>query len=92
MTIATAVKDGQIVPSNQPRLSPVKCRLARIGAGGICAVPRIRIVSGHQIRKATTITVVICIIRSALPLDSCIPLMLAHQKYAVARIPKNAAK
>ena len=40
------------------------------GAGGICAGPRSNSVMGHQIRKITTITVVICMIRSALPLDS----------------------
>ena len=31
---------------------------------------------GHQMRNATTMTVVICIMRSALPLDSWIPLIL----------------
>ena len=31
---------------------------------------------GHQISRMTTITVVICMMRSALPLDSCTPLML----------------
>ena len=40
------------------------------GAGGICAGPCNSSVSGHQIRKITTITVVICMIRSAFPLDS----------------------
>ena len=35
---------------------------------------------GHQIRKATTMTVVICMMRSALPLDSWMPLMLLRQK------------
>ena len=37
-------------------------------------------VSGHQIRRITTITVVICMMRSALPLDSWTPLMFVHQK------------
>src|SRR4051794_9010775 len=90
MMIATIGNVGQTVPWNQPRLSPENWRLDGIGGGGTWATPRIRIVSGHQIRNATTITDVICIIRSALPLDSCIPLMLARQKYPVTRIPKNA--
>ena len=37
-------------------------------------------VMGHQISRIATITVVICMIRSALPLDSCTPLMFIHQK------------
>ena len=37
-------------------------------------------VSGHHTIKITTMTVVICMMRSALLLDSCTPLMFAHQK------------
>ena len=50
------------------------------GEGGSCHLPWIKIVSGHQMSSATTITVVICMIFSAAPLDSSIPLMLLHQK------------
>jgi len=49
-----------------------KVQVGGNGAGGIWAGPRRISVIGAQTRKITTITVVICIIRSALPLDSCI--------------------
>src|SRR5579884_3142796 len=80
----------QKVPWNQPSASLLKCRLWGRGDGGYWAGPRSSSVSGHQIRKITTITVVICMIRSALPLDSCMPLMLSHQKYKVTRMAKPA--
>ena len=70
MMMATTGMVGQTVPLNQPSPSSLKCKLCNVGAGGICAAPCIRMVSGHQIRKTTTITVVICMMRSALPLDS----------------------
>ena len=63
-----------------------------MGSGGKWAFPRSNSVSGHQISRATTITVVICMILSAFPLDSWIPLVLLHQKYPVTTTPKTAAK
>ena len=41
-----------------------------MGAGGKSQRPFRKMVSGHQISRMTTITVVICMMRSALPLDS----------------------
>ena len=49
-------------------------------AGGRCTCGESKRVIGHQMRKATTITVVIWRMRSAFPLDSWIPLMLLRQK------------
>ena len=80
MTTAMNGICGQMVPWNQPSASSLNWRFDGMGAGGICAGPRINSVIGHQIRKITTITVVICMMRSALPLDSCMPLMFSHQK------------
>ena len=71
---------GKWCPRNQPSDSLVNCRLRGSGAGGNVIWPRSRIVSGHQINNATTITVVICMMRSALPLDSWMPLVFIHQK------------
>ncbi len=51
-----------------------------VGAGGSVQRSFRKMVSGHQTSRMATITVVICMMRSALPLDSCTPLMLAHQK------------
>ena len=60
-----------MVPLNQPSASSLKCRFAGTGAGGSVRIAAASSsVIGHQIRKATTITVVICMMRSALPLDS----------------------
>ena len=81
MIIATIGMDGQMVPLNQPERR--RCRIADCAAaarGGKCMWPRSMMVSGHQINNATTMTVVICMIRSALPLDSWMPLMFSHQK------------
>ena len=61
---------GKTVPLNQPSPSSLKCRFWIVGRGGICAGPRTSSVSGHQIMNAITITLVICMMRSALPLDS----------------------
>ena len=83
---------GQKVPRNHPRASWLNWRLCGNGAGGISTLPRIRIVIGHQIRNATTMIVVTCMMRSAFPLDSWIPLMLFHQKYNVTAIPNSAEK
>src|SRR5436190_10731066 len=92
MMIATIGIVGQKVPLNQPSPSSLKCKFAGVGGGGTCAGPRTASVMPHQTRKITTITVVICIMRSALPLDSCRPLMLYHQKYKVTAMAKNTAK
>ena len=81
MSTATAGSVGQKVPRNQPSASALNLIFFNTGAGGICAgPPLISSVSGHQIRKITIITVVICMIRSAFPLDSCMPLRFSHQK------------
>src|SRR5438876_11251577 len=45
--------------------------------------------NGHQMSRITTITVVICIMRRALPLDSGMPLILLHQKYTVTATLKK---
>ena len=60
----------QKVPSSHPSDSPVICRLAMVGAGGSSKLPFIAIVMGHHINRITTITVVICMMRRAWPLDS----------------------
>ena len=63
------------------------------GAGGICAgPPRTLSVSVHHTRNVATMNVVICMMRSALWLDSGRPLILHHQKYTVTRIANAAAK
>ena len=52
MTATIGMVHSCIVPSqplpNHPRLSSVKCRLAGVGAGGICDGPRISSVRMHQ--------------------------------------------
>ena len=58
-----------MVPLNQPN-GFAEVQIGNVGGGGSLRAPWIRMVSGHQIRKITTITVVICMMRSALPLDS----------------------
>src|SRR5689334_12574952 len=77
------------VPSSQPQDSFVRCRLEGVGGGGSWAPPLVSSVRGHHIRRITTITVVICIMRRALPLDSGTPLILPHQKYAVTATLKK---
>ena len=67
--MATTGMVGQTVPLNQPRPSALNCRFRGTGAGGRCP-PFTMSEMGHQIRNATTITVVICMMRSALLLDS----------------------
>ena len=57
-------------PLSQPRPSRLKCRFAGVGGGGICAGPPIEQCQGAPDQSITTITVVICMMRSALPLDS----------------------
>src|SRR5579862_2764634 len=79
----------QKVPLSQPSDSLVKCRFLGVGAGGNCTWPRSNSVTGAHINRITSITVVICIIRSAFVLDSGTPLMLLHQKYTVTTMLKN---
>ena len=66
--------------------------LEGVGSGGKVAPPRMTSVSGHQISRITTMTVVICMMRRALVLDSGTPLMFDHQKYTVTMTLKNTAK
>jgi hypothetical protein len=81
------------VPCSQPCASSEKFRFAGTGAGGKCPQPpRMNNVSGAQIKMIPTITVVTCMIRSALPLDSCTPLRFSYQKYSVIKIANPAAK
>src|SRR4051794_17696592 len=87
--MTTRERCAQNVPYSQPSESRVRCRFAGTGAGGSVALPRNSSVSGHQISRITTITVVICMIRNALLLDSGTPLMLPHQKYTVTATLKN---
>ncbi len=42
--------------------------------------------------RITTMTVVICMIRNAFSLDSCMPSRFLRQKYTVARMANAAAK
>jgi len=70
MTITMKPICGQTVPRNQPKASGANRRLRGTGAGGSVTLGASNRVMGHQIRKATTMTVVICMMRSALPLDS----------------------
>src|SRR6476661_1908504 len=91
MITATIGMLGQCVPLNHPRDSLVSTRWLGTGEGGSCHLPCSKIVSGHQIKNATTITVVICMIRRAAELDSWMPLMLLRQKYSVTITPKKAA-
>src|SRR5438309_1619871 len=79
----------QKVPSNHPQDLWVICRLEGMGAGGSWTLPLNASVNGHQMSRITTMTVVICIIRRALPLDSGTPLILLHQKYAVTATLKK---
>src|SRR6185295_17660131 len=71
--------------ANHPRPSLLNFKFDGNGAGGICAGPRKINVRPHHMRNVTTIMVVICMMRSALWLDSGRPLILHHQKYAVTR-------
>ena len=80
MMIATAGICSQNVPASQPCASGASVMLDGSGAGGKVQRPFSRIVIGHHTTRIATITVVICMIRSALPLDSCTPLMFCHQK------------
>src|SRR5258707_11506382 len=91
MMMATIGIVGQNVPLNQPRDSEVSARWLGAGEGGSCHLLWSKIVSGHQITKATTITVVICMMRSAAELDSWMPRILLRQKYSVTSTPKKAA-
>ncbi len=62
---------SHIVPASQPCASGASVMFDGTGAGGRLVIRSFRIsVSGHQIIRITTITVVICIIRRAFPLDS----------------------
>src|SRR5581483_4306296 len=70
----------QKVPPSQPVDSFARWMFDGVGGGGRGAPPRRTSVSGHQIRRITTITVVICMMRRALVLDSGTPLMFDHQK------------
>ena len=75
---------AQKVPLSHPSDSLVRWMLEGVGRGGKgtfpCRTPFITRVSGHQIRRITTMTVVICMMRRALSLDSGTPLMFDHQK------------
>src|SRR5882724_2649228 len=70
----------QNVPLSQPCALSENTRLEGLGAGGRCQPLVSSSVIGHQMSRMPTMTVVICMMRSALPLDSCTPLMFCHQK------------
>src|ERR1700676_3511291 len=78
--ITTNDMRAQKVPLSQPKDSLVRCRFEGVGSGGNLAPPRIISVIGAQNSKITTMTVVICMIRKALWLDSGTPLVLLYQK------------
>src|ERR1700693_1274602 len=80
MMIATIGNCSQNVPLSQPWASSENMRLEGTGAGGSLHLFWSAMLMGHQISRMTTITVVICMIRNALPLDSWTPLMFIHQK------------
>src|SRR4029077_7246357 len=77
-------------PYSQPSDLLSSCMLAGVGNGGRCA-PRMKMVYMHQTISMTTITVVTCMIFSALSLDSWTTLIFSHQKNTVTRTAKNAA-
>ena len=61
---------GQNVPWSHPSECSFSVRFAWVGIGGSGAPPRTtNVITDHTI-KITTITVVICMIRNAWPLDS----------------------
>ena len=71
MMMATSAICGQTVPLSQPRRFVAEMQVARHRQRAEAARCRCSSsVMGHQIRNTTTITVVICMMRSALPLDS----------------------
>ena len=79
-TSIAALMLGQKVPSSQPSECSFIVRLAATGAGGNGAPPRSRSVRADQATSITTMTVVICMMRSAWPLDSWMPRVLLRQK------------
>jgi len=80
--------DFDLLPPEQALLEQM--RDARVFREG--APPRITSVSGHQIRRITNMSVVICMMRRAFVLDSGTPLIFDHQKYPVTMTLKNTAK
>ena len=86
-----------IIMPNTPRVRasgkflshPSESSVKRNSRGGRCA-PRTNIVIPHHTIITTAITVVICMIRIALPLDSSIPRMFCRQKYSVTMIANSA--
>src|SRR5947209_18273769 len=70
MMIAIAGMVGQTVPVSHPVELWLKTKLCGSGAGGRFHWPRSRSVNGHHTSSAITITVVICMMRNAAPLDS----------------------
>ena len=62
----------------KPSASLLKCRFDGMGNGGRGA-PVLATVMMDHVSKITTITVVICITRRALSLDSSMPMMFCHQ-------------
>src|SRR5574341_984931 len=92
MTIRTKGICVQNVPSSQPSDSFVSSRLDGVGGGGTLMFPRTSRLIGHHTNSATTMTVVICMMRRAFVLDPGMPLILLHQKYAVTATAKNTAK
>src|SRR6266446_2444123 len=89
--MATAAICIQRVPCSHPSASGPQSILDGVGGGGICAGPRVSRVIEHHMRNITTMTVVICMMRSALALDSLMPFVLLHQKYAITIRAKPAA-
>src|SRR5206468_12773932 len=89
--MATTGMVGQKVPLNQPSPSSLNSKWDGAGGGGICAGLRTASVRQHQTRKITTMTVVTCMMRIALVLDSCNALMLYHHNYSIARIAKKTS-
>src|SRR5512143_3537396 len=85
MMIITRGNCSQVVPLSQPWASFENIRLEGTGAGGSFHLFCSAMLMGHQISRIATMTVVICMMRRALPLDSCTPLMFIHQKYTVTR-------
>ncbi len=76
---AMTVIEGATVPLSQPSASGLKCRLLGTGSGtGL--KPLVKIVARHQTISITTMTVVICMMRRAFSLDSCMPMMFLRQK------------
>src|SRR5438034_10594280 len=81
---------GIAVPLSHPTASLLRLKWLMVG-GGIGWAPFVKMVNRHQPMSITTMAEVICMMRSAFPLENGIPRRLLCQKYSVTRIANPAA-